>query len=319
MDVRHIAITNDIDGYQLAATVYQGPVTQLRGCVIVASAMGVPRQFYDGFGRWLVGEGLACVTFDFRGMFQSPSLNPNARARDVALIDWGADLDSVTRWCGKAFQDAPLYAACHSMGGHVLGFAPAARCFTRILLIGCGSVYWGCRPTRVSQGLHAVAWYMLVPALATLLGSFPGRKLGIVGDLPRRIAVDWARWCRDPDYVRGAEHGACSFDHICAPVMSLSLEGDTIISESAVRAFGAYFERTVVRYSTIERATLPPDATVHFDVFRRQSAGHLWPSMLRWLTSGTTGVSEVRGSTEQPTDIRNSPPAGKPANRSYGA
>jgi predicted alpha/beta hydrolase len=282
MQVQHIQIANPSDNYLLAATLY-APAETVRGCVVVESAMGVPRRFYDGFARWLSEQRLACVTFDFRGMFDSPALNPGY-VRDVSLADWGRrDLESIIGWCEEAFGALPLFAISHSMGGHVIGLTPAAQRFERILLVGCGSIYWGLQPTPLSRIVHAAVWHALVPFTTALCGRFPGRRLKIVCDLPRGVATQWARWCRHPDYVRGVEQDA-AFDAIHAPVLSIHFEGDRIISERAVHAFGDYFTRAPVAYLRVQRCALPTGANGHFDFFRRNVAGHFWPETLRWLT-----------------------------------
>jgi hypothetical protein len=173
MQVQHIQIANPSDDYLLAATFY-APAETVRGCVVVESAMGVPRRFYDGFARWLSEQRLACVTFDFRGMFDSSALNPGY-VRDMSLADWGRrDLESVIGWCKEAFGASPLFAISHSMGGHVIGLAPAAQRLERILLVGCGSIYWGLQPTPLSRVIHAAVWHALVPFTTAICGRFPG-------------------------------------------------------------------------------------------------------------------------------------------------
>jgi len=279
-----VQIRNLSDGYLLAATVYVPDSQPARGCIIITSAAGIQRRFYDSIARWLSARGMACLTFDFRGMFDSAALNPGD-GRQVQVSDWGLrDLDAVIDWCAEAFPRLPLFAISHSMGGHIIGHAPGAQKLRKIVLVGCGSLYWGLQPSLASKALYALLWHIVMPTATALCGRFPGRRLKIIGDLPRGVALQWSKWCRDPNYVRGAQADASGFDSIAAPILSVHFEGDTIVGHRAVHAFGSFFTRAPVSYLHVRLSALPKGANGHFDFFKRQVAGHFWPDALGWLS-----------------------------------
>lgn len=48
-------------------------------------------------------------------------------------------------------------------------------------------------------------WHVIAPLATTLFHYFPGRRLHMVGDLPRGVMDQWSRWCKDPEYAVGVE------------------------------------------------------------------------------------------------------------------
>jgi predicted alpha/beta hydrolase len=40
-----------------------------------------------------------------------------------------------------------------------------------------------------------------VPLLLPVFGYFPGKRLGMVGDLSAAAAWQWSRWCHHPEFA----------------------------------------------------------------------------------------------------------------------
>jgi predicted alpha/beta hydrolase len=90
-----------LDGFELAATLYE-PVaepaagTDRRTAVLINSATAVKRRYYDPFARYLAGEGLTVLTYDYRGIGGSRPrslVRFSARLRQWAEEDQGGVLD----------------------------------------------------------------------------------------------------------------------------------------------------------------------------------------------------------------------------------
>src|ERR1041385_3858142 len=91
------------DGFALRGTLFEGDTAGAingggpAGAVVIASAMGVPRRFYQNFARYLAERGFAAATFDYRGIGDS-SDGPVRGAR-IRMEDWGRlDIDAALRW-----------------------------------------------------------------------------------------------------------------------------------------------------------------------------------------------------------------------------
>src|SRR6185369_11156839 len=72
------------DGFPLHGTLYEGGAD----AILVASALGVKRRYYDAFAQAANQRGFTVLTFDYRGIGESrPS---SLRGFDANMRDWGA-------------------------------------------------------------------------------------------------------------------------------------------------------------------------------------------------------------------------------------
>jgi predicted alpha/beta hydrolase len=117
-----------------------------------------------------------------------------------------------------------------------------------------------------------------MPALSHLMGYFPARFLGLGEDLPKGIALGWARWARTSTYLdallagpRGVRGRAYSFsDDILAPKKAC----DRLCHAYA----GVSWERR-----HIEPASLGVSSVGHFGFFQDRFRDSLWAQSLDWI------------------------------------
>jgi predicted alpha/beta hydrolase len=265
------------DGRPLGARLFR-PGGAPRGAVLLVNAMGVGQGFYAPLGAWLAGEGFLTATFDYRGVGRSragPLREERADVLDWARLDAAAALDALA---GVA-PGLPLSWVGHSLGGQVLPFVDHAR-LARAVTVAAGSGYWR-ENTPSLRRVSWLLWYLAVPISMPLAGYFPGRRLGMIGDLPRGVMAQWRRWCLDPDYLVGVEGPAAraAFAAVRVPVTALSLEDDEYMSWRNVEALHACYTGTPVRHLRLA----PADAggpVGHFGFFRPGREDALWR---RWL------------------------------------
>src|SRR5207237_306016 len=98
---------------------------------------------------------------------------------------------------------AELRVVGNSFGGQALGLLPMPERIRAALLVGSQSGYWRHWPARGKLWMWPTT-HIGLPALAKLLGYFPGSRLGFGEDLPPGVALEWASWCRHPRYLVGA-------------------------------------------------------------------------------------------------------------------
>jgi len=122
--------------------------------------------------------------------------------------------------------------------------------------------------------------WVTLPVLSTLLGYMPWSWFG-AEDLPKGVALDWARWCRNPRYLLGDDALPLErFARFEAPVLAYSFEDDTWGTARAVDAMMA-------AYPTVQRRHVVPaehglHKIGHFGFFRSSSAV-LWDETFDWL------------------------------------
>ncbi len=266
------------DGYALAATLYR-PTGEARGAVIVSSATAVPRRFYRHFATELSGAGYAVITYDYRGIGDSApeSLKGfEGRTRDWGLIDMAGVID----WAVEELALPRLFLVGHSVGGQVAGLLDNADKVDGLVTVSAQSGYWALQGGE-QKWLAGFHMHVTFPLLTRLVGYMPWSWLGNALDLPKGPALEWSRWCRDPDYLLGDETLPLErFARFEAPVLAYSIGDDKWGTVPAVNAMMSAYPNVERRH--IEPAEHGMTAIGHFGYFR-PAAQPLWGDTIDWL------------------------------------
>lgn len=138
----------------------------------------------------------------------------------------------------------------HSLGGH-LAAAYAARRPDRIAglaLVASGSVHWR------AWGVRHLLRTQAVVAAATLIGHFPGDRIGFAGREARGQMADRGRWARTGRLAFGrprVDHTP-SIAEVRLPVLGLTLERDTLAPGRSADALLAMFRNAQVTREHLE-------------------------------------------------------------------
>jgi predicted alpha/beta hydrolase len=269
-----------IDGAPLAARYYR-PQYKPRGAVLIAPAMAVAQTFYEPFARWLAEIGLHVVTFDYRGM--GLARTGPLRAVDVDIIRWARlDATAALRALQDLAPDLPLTWIGHSLGAQILPFVPDHRELAKVITVAAGSGYWRDNAPGLRRKVWLL-WHLAAPLLTPVFGYFPGKALGMVGDLPAGVIRQWRRWCLDPEYAIGAEGPVVRdlFARVTAPIASLSFTDDEMMSERSIQVL----HRGYVAAPTTLRRIAPAEVGMarigHFGMFRPEARAALWQTAVR--------------------------------------
>ena len=264
-----------LDGFPLHATLYDANSDR---AMVVASAMGVKRRYYDAFAQHLAKSGTSVVTFDYRGI--GDSRPRSLRGFEGSMLDWGRyDIPGVIEWIVREVRPKSLAYTGHSCGGQLAGAAPNISAVDRFVFVCAQSGYWRHWPGIRAYGLGAL--WLAMPLVSRLIGYFPSRLFGLGSeDLPRNVASQWATWGRDPEYIFAGIDPA-PYARIPAPILAYSFRDDHYAPRRAVDALLAkYSAAPVTRVHREERGF------GHFDFFRKSKGAPLWDDVTRWLGNG---------------------------------
>jgi len=270
------------DGFRLAATTYV-PASNPGEIVIINSATGVKRAFYDRFARFLADEGFAVITFDYRGVGDSRPLTLNKFK--AFMHDWGElDIAGVIAWARRERPEAKICAVGHSVGGQVMGLAPNNGEVAAMVLVASQSGYWRLWPWH-QRYLIFLFWYGLVPISTALRSYFPARLIGLGEDLPAGVAFEWASWGRDPRYLMGANGLASktNFWNFRGSILSYSVENDFFAPARAVDELATFYTNAKSRRKHLMPQNLGVKRFGHFDFFRERFRDSLWQESVAWL------------------------------------
>lgn len=262
------------DGFPLAA--------ELRGereagrLLLIAPATGVKRSFYRQIAGFFESRGWAVLTWDWRGI--GGSRPASLRGFPGGMEDWAKkDRAGIESWAASHFPRARKAALGHSFGGQSMGFGGKKSQVEALVMVASQSGWWGHWPAP-RKFLYAGLWHLLMPALTHSLGRYPARMLGGGEDLPKKVALDWARWCRNPEYF-GRDTGHRDFR---APILAYGFADDPYAPQKAIEALLANYGSPdqELRFLTPEEAGLP--AIGHWGFFR-PAAAPLWQDVAAWL------------------------------------
>lgn len=246
---------------------------------VINSAMATPRRFYRHFAAALAGAGYTAIFWDYRGIGDSgPS---KLRGFEARMRDWVLkDMAGVVDWVRANLQPRRLFLVGHSAGGQLAGMLDNSGAVDGMLTLSAQSGYWRLQGGGQKLAVLLHAWVTL-PVLSALLGYLPwSRLLGGV-DVPKGVALEWAGWCRNPDYILGDNTLPLErYAQFTAPVLAYSVEDDNWGTARSVEAM-------MRAYPKLERRHLVPadfgrDSIGHFGFFR-QGSEDLWQEPIGWL------------------------------------
>ncbi|MEP7044274.1 MAG: alpha/beta fold hydrolase [Dokdonella sp.] len=210
------------------------PVGAAHDFVLWLPALGVAARNYLPFARALAAHGIAVALHEWRGIGSSDrraGRNADWAYRELLLADIPASLAAAR----AVMPDARLWLGGHSLGGQIASLFAALhpRAPAGLLLVASGSPYWRTFRLRWAIGMVVVA----APSLASMLGHFPGRRLGFGGNEARGLIADWARSGRSGRYsVAGmAEDLEARLGALTLPVLSLRLRDDWLGPQASLQ------------------------------------------------------------------------------------
>lgn len=246
--------------------------------LLVVPAMGMRASFYAPLLAALCRAGVSAAVTELRGHQARPA-PPPSRRHDHGYDDLVGDLDAAVEALHAQLPGAPVLPLGHSLGGHVAA-AHAARRPDRIAglaLVASGSVHW-----RVWGRRHLLRTQGAV-ALATLLGHFPGHRIGFAGREARRQMRDWGRWARTGRLEFGrprVDHGP-SLAAVHLPVLGLTFARDRLAPPASAEALLAMFGSAEVTREHLEPGAGHP----HFGWAR--DPGPVVPVLAGWARAAT--------------------------------
>ena len=261
------------DGYALGATVYGSG----ERAVLVMPATGVPQSYYARYAAYLAERGFTVLTFDYRGIGRSR--NGDLRSSSARMRDW-ALLDAAAAW--RFLGERPILVVGHSFGGQALGLLPQPERVAAALLVGAQSGYWRKWPL-LGKAWMWPATHVGLPALTKLLGYFPGSRLGFGEDLPPGVAIEWASWCRQPQYLVGALGVHEAYARVRVPLRAYAISDDPFAPLPAVEALAQLYPNSRWETRRLAPRELGEKHIGHFGFFRERFRASLWRESADWL------------------------------------
>lgn len=201
------------------------------------------------------------------------------------MKDWGTlDLPAALAALKHAAGAQSVVGVGHSFGGVALGLSNRSGDFERYTMLASLSGYY--RNTAEPLAVFARMNLLGVP-LTIPLGKLP--KWGGLGEaLPGSVFRDWARWCRNPNFLFADPKvpEARYFQEVRTPILSVGITDDVWGTRKAVDSLLIHYSNAAIR-----DLWLSPDQRSgpvgHLGFFRKQHETTLWPAVINWLLKAT--------------------------------
>jgi predicted alpha/beta hydrolase len=279
---------NAADGTPLVGALFE-PVGQPRSAVLIAGALGVNQSFYTAFATWLAQRGHLVMTFDLRGMGASrlPQHRQSLRGLDVDMLGWARlDFAAAVRHLTALNGGAQIAVIGHSLGMHHAAMTEATTqaSISKVVSVAAGAGSWRDWLPRARRSAPLML-YVAGPILTPLFGYFPGKRLGMVGDLPAPVMQQFSSWCKHPEFAWGVEPANVlpSLQSARFAITAFSFTDDETMSLLGTQKLLAVLPNAPSQLRVVSPADVGLDKIGHLGAFRRAGEAGLWQMMERAL------------------------------------
>jgi predicted alpha/beta hydrolase len=274
-DVRRDSLTIAADDDRALAGTWFEPIGAAPvGIVVIAPAMATPASYYAAFATWLATQGFRTLTFDLRGMESVAAM----KAEDADVLRWFGDMASALDLALDTADDLPVTWVGHSLGGQAVPFVDHSR-LARIVTVASGTGYWRLNAPAV-RWRAPLLWLGIAPVASRIAGYYPGRRLGVLHDLPAGVMRQWGRWCMHEEYLGiDVPDAAERFASVTTPMTSLSFTDDELMSSASIADLHDRFVNADQVHQRYTPAQLEVDRMGHHGFFRARHQD-LWDELV---------------------------------------
>jgi len=268
------------DDVGLGATLFH-PRGESERAVSIQAAAGVKQTYYADFADYLAGRGFTVLTYDYRGIGRSKPTS--LKGYGATMRDWAErDIPAAFGALERAAPGTRLMAIGHSFGGQIYGLVPQRERIAAALAVGSQSGYWRHWGGLRKLGMWAFT-HVAVPAVTHLHGYAAASRIGMGEDLPAGVALEWARWCRHPEYVVGALGAYADYARFRAPLRIVSATDDAYAPLRAVEALLKLYPSARGEIRRVAPQEVGAQRIGHFGFFREGFRDTLWRESADWL------------------------------------
>jgi predicted alpha/beta hydrolase len=277
------------DGFRLRGTL-RSPIRadDVKCAVILNSGAGIAETRYERFSRYLATNGVAVLTYDYRGI--GTSERGRIRKLQATIEDWSElDCSAAVGTVHEKYKPVPIIGIGHSIGGLLFGGATNADRIDHFLFLCPHTGYVGDYRARYITPM-AILWHLAMPIATKAFGYFPAKFLRLGEDIPGGVAMQWARHVAPFDAASsGRRRSARLAEYLtsCARTTGTALLITFSDDGFATPRGRARVKRLFSSLRTSEWTIRPEEVGMkrigHFGFFRKDAQAMLWPRVLSHL------------------------------------
>ncbi|WP_436906141.1 alpha/beta hydrolase family protein [Acinetobacter johnsonii] len=270
------------DGYILTGIKYL-PCVPKKANLVIASATGVPQEFYQHFARYMAKLGYEVLSFDYRGI--NKSAPESLKKFKMNYLDWGTkDLSSLLDQISDSAL--PLFLIGHSFGGQALGLVTNHHRITACYSLGTGIGWPEYMPYFERFKIKLLTKYVM-PLMVKRHGYMAWSKLNMGVDLPSDVFKQWQSWSQYPEYFFDdpkLEFLIDQYSKVKTKIFAATSLDDEWATPKSRNEFMKYYSNAEVHLIDIDPKRYGSNSIGHMGYFKK-NAQPIWQSIIQTLES----------------------------------
>jgi len=252
--------------------------------LICLPAMGVKAERYDAFAQALCEAGFSVVIGELRGIGSS-SVRAS-RSHDFGYNDLVVnDVSAIHSKVVELFPEQDIYFCGHSLGGQLAALFLSQKPTAAKGLVLCASCTVYHRGWEFPHNLGILLSSQLFAIVASLLGYFPGYKLGFGGREAKTVIHDWAKNAKTGRYeLRGSlKDYESDMQAVAVPLLAINFSDDNFAPIMATKNLIAKLASCDSTHIEISGSQMGQKTANHFNWTR--SPDCIAKSIANWINS----------------------------------
>ncbi len=269
------------DGMMIRLNLYS-PGNGSRGVIVLSPSADLTQEAYYDAACYFREQGYEVVSFDYRGVGDS-KLQSRKRYK-ANLTQWAMqDLDAVLRFVKNHYPKQEINFIGHGIGGEIVGLVPASQFIDRIILINAAL---SCSRLRSwNRKLWIGSLHLFISSVSWLFGYFPGKKFGILNDLPKGVVDEWITWCKNPNglFDDFSDH---NYRKLQVPLLAINFSDDWRSRKKGIKALLEHFTSACVSWHQLRPGHLGVRRVGHSRFLQGEASNRFLPLLAGWLNNG---------------------------------
>lgn len=250
--------------------------------LIMSSATGAKQSYFRHFATYMQSKNIRVITYDYSGIGRSAP--PRLIGFKTTMASWGKhDLTAVIDYIISHYKYKKLILVGQSVGGQIPPFSPSIHHVDGLVNVASQSGYWKMWSFPLNYLLR-FNWFVMV-LLTQIFGYFPGKSIGAVGNLPKGVALDWAKWGTTPEYFMSYLPNAKEkFEALKVPLLAYSFTDDRTAPKQCVEWLNSKYSNCQIHHRHVRPSDIGVKSIGHFGFFRPKCKA-LWEEVFEEIVS----------------------------------
>lgn len=268
--------------------------------VLMAPAMGAPAGSLRNAAQVFQLRGFPVILFDHRGSGADGleiRRGIDFGVNELLSFDWPAAID----WVAAAYPDHKPVLFGHSLGGQLNSIYAGLNPSQIGALVNLCAVWIHFRSLGpIGNQIGGLSFYLLMRALANVLGYAPGDKLGWGARFPKQLIRDWSSWGLFGTYAYKGGAGGKALREAALPTLAISFSDDRRLgAKPACDRFCEQMDAANITRWHLRPEDLGAEQIGHFGALK--GADEFWERVADWIEESAVPTTISNATLERNT------------------